>query len=285
MIPSQNIVAWSQSAPWASPRQVEQDLIICRALVAIFNDPFLKEQLRFRGGTALNKLHFPKALRYSEDIDLNRTTAGGIGPILDKLREVLNWLGDARYVPSPVAPKLIYQVQPEDKGAPIRLKVEINTSERTAHDGAVVKKFSVSNPWFSGGTDIQTFSNEELLATKLRALLQRRKGRDLLDLSHALDVFKDLKPARVIEILGLYLDAADIAIPRREAEQRMFAKLESRDFLADVKPLLTVDEAERFDEDAGRAAFARVFKEFIQRFPGEPWSGTADKIKQHGLAI
>jgi predicted nucleotidyltransferase component of viral defense system len=70
MIPSQNIVAWSKTTPWAEPRQVEQDLIIARALVELFSDPFLAAQLRLRGGTALNKLHFPKPLRYSEDIDL-----------------------------------------------------------------------------------------------------------------------------------------------------------------------------------------------------------------------
>ena len=64
MIPQQNIVAWSKVAPWAEPRQVEQDLIIARAIVQLFGDPFLRGELRFRGGTALNKLHFPKALRY-----------------------------------------------------------------------------------------------------------------------------------------------------------------------------------------------------------------------------
>ena len=74
MIPAQNIVAWGSVVPWADQRQVEQDLIISRALVDIFNDKMLSTELRFRGGTALNKLHFPKPLRYSEDIDLVRTS-------------------------------------------------------------------------------------------------------------------------------------------------------------------------------------------------------------------
>ncbi|WP_371418886.1 nucleotidyl transferase AbiEii/AbiGii toxin family protein [Labrys sp. KNU-23] len=47
--------------------------------------------MRFRGGTALNKLHFPAPLRYSEDIDLVRTSPGAIGPILDRLR-ALRWI-------------------------------------------------------------------------------------------------------------------------------------------------------------------------------------------------
>ena len=51
MIPAMHTIAWSRVAPWAAPRQVEQDLIISRAMVDLFNDEFLKEQLRFRGGT------------------------------------------------------------------------------------------------------------------------------------------------------------------------------------------------------------------------------------------
>lgn len=66
MIPAQNIVAWGSIVPWADQRQVEQDLIISRALIDIFNDDLLSAELRFRGGTALNKLHFPEPLRYSD---------------------------------------------------------------------------------------------------------------------------------------------------------------------------------------------------------------------------
>ncbi len=171
MIPSQNIVEWSQKAPWAEQRQVEQDLIISRALVEIFGDPFLASELRFRGGTALNKLHFPEPLRYSEDIDLVRTSAGAIGPILDRMRELLEpWLGPARFEQSQIAPKFRFRVQAEEGGEhPIRLMLEINTRERTAYDPAVMAPFAVANPWFSGVSTIPTFSNEEMLATKLRA--------------------------------------------------------------------------------------------------------------------
>jgi predicted nucleotidyltransferase component of viral defense system len=65
MIPLMNIVAWGNVVPWAEPRQVEQDLMISRALVDLFSDPFLRKELRFRGGTALNKLHFKAKLHRS----------------------------------------------------------------------------------------------------------------------------------------------------------------------------------------------------------------------------
>ena len=285
MIPAQNIIAWSKHAPWADQRQVEQDLIIARALVELFNDPFLRKELRFRGGTALNKLHFPKPLRYSEDIDLVRTTDGGIGPILDRVRDILTpWLGNPRFDQSEIAPKFRFRTNAEDGSGIIRLKVEINTREREAYDRPITVPFKVENPWFSGATEMPTFSKEELLSTKLRALLQRNKGRDLIDLSHSLDIFEKLNEKRIVELFGKYLDLSGQAISRAQAEQRMFEKLERPNFLADVKPLLTAEEAARFTDETGRQAFAAVFRDIVQVIPGEPWANTAGKIDQHGLA-
>lgn len=284
MIPRQNIIAWSRQAPWAEQRQIEQDLIISRALVELFSDDFLKKELRFRGGTALNKLHFPKPLRYSEDIDLVRTTEGPIGPILDRTREILEpWLGKASFKQSKVAPKLYFSAEPEDKSAPIRLKLEINTWEREAFGGASAIPFSVENPWFSGHADIQTFTNEEVLATKIRALLQRDKGRDLIDLSHALQVFDKLDIKKTVEFTRRYLELGETPISRAQAEERMFAKLGNRNFLADVRPLLTAEEADNFSDDAGLKAFATVFNRFIRSFPGDPWATTPKMIERHKL--
>jgi predicted nucleotidyltransferase component of viral defense system len=284
MIPTQNIVAWGQTVPWAEQRQVEQDLIISRALVEIFNDPFLKEQLRFRGGTALNKLHFAKPLRYSEDIDLVRTSHGPIGPIIDALRRVLEpWMGRARYEPSPVAPKLRFRIEPEDKSATIRMKVEINTTEITTYEPPITIPFEVKNPWFTGRTDISTFAREEILATKLRALLQRDKGRDLIDLSHSKGVFANLDTGKVAACLGKYLKASGQSISRAEAEERMFAKLDNTAFMADVRPLLSADEAEKFDNKAARSAFKTVFSEFIKKMPGRAWAKTAEAAERVGM--
>ena len=148
MIPAQKIVDWGDVVPWADPRQVEQDLIISRALVEVFSDGMLREALPIRGGTALNKLHFPAPLRYSEDIDLVPTSAGLIGPILDRLRVVLEyWLGRAQFDQSPVAPKFRFRVEAEDgSDVPIRLKIEINTSETQAFDGPVSLTLKIENP-------------------------------------------------------------------------------------------------------------------------------------------
>ncbi|WP_249735011.1 MULTISPECIES: nucleotidyl transferase AbiEii/AbiGii toxin family protein [unclassified Bradyrhizobium] len=263
-------------------RQVEQDLIISRALVALFSDEFLKAEL---GGTALNNLHFPKPLRYSEDIDLvyhGRPDRAGV----DRVREVLNpWFGEPQFVQNEIAPKLKYSVEAEDKSnpAPIRLRIEINTRERTAYDTPQSLPFKVENTWFTGTADISTFSNEELLSTKLRALLQCHKGRDLIDIAHALDIFEGFDASTTVEVLGKYLAAGGISISRAEAEKRMFTKLNNPNFMADVRPLLSADEAEDFDDDAAKAAFVKVFSKIIRLMPGEAWSKTEKMIEQSGL--
>ena len=63
---------------WVTSEMVEQDLIICLALISIFSDEFLASQLAFRGGTALHKLYLQPQPRYSEDIDLVQITPGPI---------------------------------------------------------------------------------------------------------------------------------------------------------------------------------------------------------------
>ena len=97
MIPRDYITEWRAQAPWVDDFQVEQDLVISRALVAIFSHPLLSKSLAFRGGTALYKLHLKPPARYSEDIDLVQVDAEPAGPIMDAMRQVLNpWLGDPR---------------------------------------------------------------------------------------------------------------------------------------------------------------------------------------------
>ena len=287
MIPSLDIVAWGTITPWTEPRQVEQDLLISRAIVALFSDPFLARELRIRGGTALNKLHFPKPLRYSEDIDLVRSTRGPVGPILDHARSALEpWLGRARFEQSRVTPKLVFRVPAEDNpAARIRLKIEINTAEVETCDEPLTVRYSVDNPWFSGAASIVTFSQEEMLATKLRALLQRAKGRDLFDLAQGLALFEALDPMHVVKCLVFHLDQSGHRIARADAERRMFAKLGKPGLMEDVKPLLPAREAMQLTAVAARTAFTEVFTKLIVRIPGPPWARTPEMVERFGLEL
>ena len=86
MIPRDYITSWRIHAPWASDAQVEQDLVVSRALVELFGVPDLAGALAFRGGTALYKLHLTPPPRYSEDIDLVQIRAEPIGDTLNQMR-------------------------------------------------------------------------------------------------------------------------------------------------------------------------------------------------------
>jgi len=172
MIPRDFITEWRAIAPWVQDFQVEQDLVICRALVNIFAHPALGDALAFRGGTALYKLYLKPAARYSEDIDLVQVNAEPAGPVMDALREVLDpWLGKAQYKQSEGRVSFNYRFLSEDPTpVPLRLKVEINTREHFTEHGFKRVPFSVESRWFNGVCEITTYDIDELLGTKLRAL-------------------------------------------------------------------------------------------------------------------
>lgn len=149
----------------------------------------IAKRLAFRGGTALYKLHLQPAARYSEDIDLVQVNAEAIGDTLDLVRSVLDpWLGKPRRDLKEGRVNLVYRIESED--APplkMRLKIETNTREHFSELGLVHTPIQVSSRWFSGQAQVTTFEINELLGTKLRALYQRKKGRDLFDLWCALN--------------------------------------------------------------------------------------------------
>jgi predicted nucleotidyltransferase component of viral defense system len=184
MIPQADITAWRAQVPWISDAQVEQDLLICRALVEIFSVTHLAEKLAIRGGTAIHKLFINPAARYSEDIDLVQMWPGPIGEILDGLHDVLDpVLGPPKRGASEGGVTLIYRMDSEIRPVVrMRLKVEINTREHFTLFGPQKRKLEIRSNWHTRKADLITYTLEELLGTKLRALYQRRKGRDLFDL-------------------------------------------------------------------------------------------------------
>jgi len=127
VIPRDYITEWRAQAPWVQDFQVEQDLVISRALVEIFSSARLRDALAFRGGTALYKLHLKPAARYSEDIGLVQTRAEPAGATMEALREVLDpWLGRPQWKQSEGRVTFVYRFASEDvPSLPLRLKVEI----------------------------------------------------------------------------------------------------------------------------------------------------------------
>jgi predicted nucleotidyltransferase component of viral defense system len=94
MISQKYIQAWTAKAPWSQSSQVEQDLIISRALCELYSEPKIQSSLAFRGGTSLQKIFFKEPTRYSEDIDLVQIPKEAFGDVINLIRSKLDsWLG------------------------------------------------------------------------------------------------------------------------------------------------------------------------------------------------
>lgn len=269
MIPRDYVTEWRAAAPWVEDAQVEQDLVISRALAEMFSHPLLARSLAFRGGTALYKLYLSPAARYSEDIDLVQMEAGPAGTVMDAIQATLNpWLGKPRW--KQTRGRVTFRYGFESGGAPplkMRLKVEINTREHVAVLGYTTRLFSVQSRWFERTARIPTFELDELLATKLRALYQRKKGRDLFDLVVALRDGR-CDPQRIVQTFRSYMEAEGSPITRAMFEQNLNGKLRDPAFGSDMSGLLAVGR--EWDVIAAAGVVAEML---LSRLPGQAWLG------------
>lgn len=272
MIPMANIIEWRENSPWIATEQIEQDLILSRVLIELYSDPILREKIIFRGGTALHKLFISPPARYSEDIDLVQIEPGPIGPCLYAIRQKLDpWLGIPTWKLKTGRVVLYYRFNPEGfSPRPMRVKIEINTREHFNHFDLIDVEHTFENSWFSGAASIKTFCLEELLGTKLRALYQRKKGRDLFDLFVVTNFYPDLDFGKVIEAFQRYISNDQQTISRAEFEANLMIKLEDSVFKSDINPLLS--EAILSTYDFAKSA-DMVLTNFISKLPGEPWKG------------
>ncbi len=240
MIPKPYIAKWQEHAPWNEFSQVEQDLVISRTLVEIFSDDFLRENLAFRGGTALHKLYLNPAPRYSEDIDLVQIKEGPIKPIMERLNEVITFFEEERTTQvRGHGAKALYRFTSEYEEIRMRLKLEINCKEHFHVMDWIDFPFEIESEWFSGKADIKTYNINELLGTKLRALYQRSKGRDLFDLDYARQHLK-LDTAQIIHCFKEYIKFTTGKRPpsKKEFLLNFEAKQNDSDFTGDMEALL-----------------------------------------------
>ena len=265
MIAQAYLNEWSSRAPWPQQVQIEQDLVLSRLIVEIAQHDLLGGELTFRGGTCLHKLHLPEQLRYSEDLDYVRRTHSGIKPYLTALREVAEGAGLAEHgtARSGEMVHIVFDAQATNAPGRIRVKIETNIAETEAFLPRITRPYAVDSRWWSGQADVSTFQIEELMTTKLRALYQRRKGRDLFDLWH---VLTDLHPDEQLIVDGLAHYMREETFGYHELAANLAAKLEHPDFIADLDQL-TADSPLHYD---AKPAADLVMERLGSRLTGAP---------------
>jgi predicted nucleotidyltransferase component of viral defense system len=162
----------------------------------------------------------------------------------------------------------LYRFDSED--APplkLRLKIEINTREHFTELGVKRLPFEVENPWISGKAVVSTYAIDELLGTKLRALYQRKRGRDLFDLWYALDLGR-IDPPTLIACFDRYMAEEGRSVTRAQFEENLAGKRKQPDFRDDVVPLIRPGFSWDFE-----AAMDTVLEKLVALLPGDPWKG------------
>ena len=250
-----DILAHQQQVPWPNLRQIEQDLLLCRAMTALFDDGFLKTQVAMRGGTLLHKVHLAPASRYSEDIDLvvigdrpdehvrkaiNRVLLGVLGRPTSSAWQAVKLAVRNAVKPSKVL-RVIYRVPSvtDPRGTPLEIVIEANVTERKSYRPISLLPFSYLFRDEMVATTVNGFEIHEMLGTKMRALFQRRRGRDLFDLYWALtEAGTPVNPVEIIELFLYYLQQEGTVATRDEFIGLLQSHLNDRGFLTDMNALL-----------------------------------------------
>lgn len=262
MITAQELAQWRPFAPWSSDLMVEQDHLLSQCVAAIFEDSFLKSQVAMRGGTVLHKGHLAPASRYSEDIDLVLTGDRPASHIKKALTRVLEpilgqpsdsvitdvHLAVRNLVAKSKIIRTTYTYGPTSTEAALaQLKVEVNINERKSFFDLV--PIDIAVPDGQGGlrmVSVQSYDLDEMLGTKLRALLQREHGRDLFDLWWSWEATRNadrpVDPARVGAAFRFYMQQEGSTFNATDVRRELDLRMGSKKFLNDMVSYLPLNK-------------------------------------------
>lgn len=174
--------------------QIEKDYVISWVTNGIGNNPYLSEHLVFKGGTVLKKIYFPE-YRFSEDLDF--TFQGNdfdLDAINVEFKNLITWVyEESRISLSLKDPTLhktgnynfyLYFIGPlGGLGANKNIKVDISENELIC---IPPEKKHVINNYSDLKYEkyrIRCYVLGEVIAEKMRSLMQRTTPRDIYDLS------------------------------------------------------------------------------------------------------
>jgi len=204
-------------------------------------------------------------------LDLVQLYAEPIGETLGAIHDLINpWMGQPNVKRSEGRATMIYRVQSEEDNKPISIKIEINTRDHENILPKVKIPFSVNNKWFSGTTQINTYQLEELMATKLRALYQRKKGRDLFDFFAVIKEVGTLDLEQILICFEHYMHLCNTKVTKAQFQQNLEQKRKSKIFNADMRALLPENISCEYDVEW---TYQYLFDQILSLLPGEPWKG------------
>ena len=177
---------WKKEKGFLFDFQAEKDLLIECILYFFYSNKHLSDNYIFKGGTALNKMHLKRNLRYSEDIDLSQRYAIKSGHSMSIIHDILEKLKlDRKYKQSITGFKFYVQYPSTTTEQKEKLKIETNCHEHFTALGYIKKELVIDNPLMKKTIMIPTLDINEMLGQKACALYQRKKGRDLFDIYKA----------------------------------------------------------------------------------------------------
>lgn len=242
---------WGDSIGIDNLALAEHDYRISYLLSDIYSNDFLTDRLLLKGGTAINKLHLKSLSRLSVDLDFNQI--GSKEEVLRSTRQIREALVqiateqdqsykitfDPRYEQTTIHIKY-NSITGQQPVQPI--KIEVSHIERFPILKTENKELMLYDSETS--TSIGTYRIEELLATKLRALYDRMKGRDLYDLASSFNLVKDKTVLRKMFLYYFYRD-------RKVFNPKIFfEKVSGSNYEDDVKGFIRSDV--RFDLEGAK---------------------------------
>lgn len=176
----------------ASSLQLAREFIQLEILRMISSSD-LRRTISFKGGTALHLVF--NMDRYSEDLDFSLSTPVPPRIILNTIRKILK---DENITDFAIKKKtVLVEIRQQFRPQNFRVKLEINTEDivpselKTLYSEYVPTQFTM-----------QIMRTDYLIAQKVRALIQRGKGRDLYDLWFILRTKLPINTAIVSELTG-----------------------------------------------------------------------------------
>jgi len=178
--------------------QIEKDYVISWVMYGIANNPFLKENLVFKGGTVLKKVYFLD-YRFSEDLDFTFTGKDfDIEAIKAAFNKLIEWVYEESRISLSVQNEtqhdtgnynfyLSYTGPLGGAGANKDIKVDISQDEliyNAPEEKKIINTYSDLEEKYS----IFCYSLGEVIAEKMRSIMQRTAPRDIYDLWYLFEV-------------------------------------------------------------------------------------------------